>query len=107
MGEWGGFMDAGRNQKWLELLRDYMIDNHINHTFWCLNTNSGDTGGLWTSFAFSPQTGSTIEWDEEKYALLEKALWQTNESGKFIGLDHKNPLGINNTGITVSDYYAN
>ena len=46
IGEWGGHMDGGKNQKWMELLRDYMIDNHINHTFWCLNPNSGDTGGL-------------------------------------------------------------
>ena len=46
IGEWGGHMDKGDNQKWMELLRDYMIANHINHTFWCLNPNSGDTGGL-------------------------------------------------------------
>ena len=46
IGEWGGHMDEGKNQKWMELLRDYMIDNHISHTFWCLNPNSGDTGGL-------------------------------------------------------------
>ncbi len=107
IGEWGGFMDGDRNQKWMELLRDYMIENHINHTFWCLNTNSGDTGGLWTSFGFSPATGSTIEWDAEKYGLFEPSLWQTNKSGKYIGLDHEIPLGINNTGITVTDYYAN
>ena len=107
MGEWGGFMDGDRNEKWLTLLRDYMIENHINHTFWCLNTNSGDTGGLWTSFAFSPATGSEIEWDTEKYALFEPSLWQTGTTGKYIGLDHEVPLGINGTGITVSDYYAN
>ncbi len=107
MGEWGGFMDGDRNQKWLTLLRDYMIENHINHTFWCLNTNSGDTGGLWTSFAFSPATGSTIEWDTEKYALFEPSLWQTAATGKYIGLDHEVPLGINGTGITVTDYYTN
>ncbi len=107
MGEWGGFMDGDRNEKWLTLLRDYMIENHINHTFWCLNTNSGDTGGLWTSFAFSPAEGSTIEWDTEKYALFEPSLWQTGTTGKYIGLDHEVPLGINGTGITVTDYYAN
>lgn len=43
IGEWGGHMDEGKNQKWMELLRDYMVENHINHTFWCLNPNSGDT----------------------------------------------------------------
>ena len=69
------------NEKWMTLLRDYMIENHINHTFWCLNPNSGDTGGLMNS-TFS-------SWDEEKYAMFEPSLWQTSETGKFIGLDHQ------------------
>lgn len=107
IGEWGGHMDGAENQKWMELLRDYMIDNHINHTFWCLNTNSGDTGGLWAGFSYSIDTGTTITWEEEKYALFEKALWQTSETGKYIGLDHQIPLGVNNTGMTVTEYYSN
>lgn len=107
IGEWGGHMDGAENQKWMELLRDYMIDNHINHTFWCLNTNSGDTGGLWAGFSYSIDTGTTITWEEEKYALFEKALWQTSKTGKYIGLDHQIPLGLNNTGMTVTEYYSN
>ncbi|HEX2927307.1 MAG TPA: cellulase family glycosylhydrolase [Ruminiclostridium sp.] len=94
IGEWGGFMDGGKNQKWMTLLRDYMIKKHINHTFWCINPNSGDTGGLigndWAT------------WDEEKYGFLKPALWQTN--GKFIGLDHQIPLGKN--GISLNQYYG-
>lgn len=111
IGEWGGHMDDGKNQKWLELLRDYMIDNHINHTFWCLNINSGDTGGLWKNLSCGQQAGSTkIEWDEEKYDLFEKSLWQTSKTGKYIGLDHKKPLGadengISKNGISVTEYY--
>ena len=97
IGEWGGHMDGGKNQKWMELLRDYMIDNHINHTFWCLNPNSGDTGGLLDS--------SFTVWDDEKYDLFEPSLWQTSKTGKYIGLDHQQPLGVNGTGISVSDYY--
>ncbi len=99
IGEWGGHMDGAENQKWMTLLRDYMIDNHINHTFWCLNPNSGDTGGLLDS--------SFAVWDEEKYGLFEPSLWQTNETGKYIGLDHQIPLGQNGTGMTVTEYYAN
>ncbi len=95
IGEWGGHMDSGKNQKWMELLRDYMVDNHINHTFWCLNPNSGDTGGLLNA-TFS-------EWDDEKYALFEKSLWQTT-SGKYIGLDHQTALGAN--GLSLSEFYA-
>ncbi len=99
IGEWGGHMDGAENQKWMTLLRDYMIDNHINHTFWCLNPNSGDTGGLLDH--------SFKTWDEEKYGLFEPSLWQTTTSGKYIGLDHSQPLGLNGTGITVTDYYVN
>lgn len=106
IGEWGGRMDGKENQKWMELLRDYMIKNHINHTFWCLNTNSGDTGGLWAGLSCGQQAGSTkITWEENKYALMEKSLWQTQETGKYIGLDHQVALGKN--GLSLSDYYEN
>ncbi|ABN54070.1 MAG TPA: endoglucanase [Hungateiclostridium thermocellum] len=95
IGEWGGHMDGGKNQKWMTLLRDYIVQNRIHHTFWCINPNSGDTGGLlgndWST------------WDEAKYALLKPALWQTKD-GKFIGLDHKIPLG--SKGISLGEYYG-
>ncbi len=97
IGEWGGHMDGTKNQKWMELLRDYMIKHHINHTFWCLNPNSGDTAGL-LSYDF-------YSWDEEKYGMFEEALWQTLDSGKYIGLDHQTALGKN--GISLNDFYAN
>lgn len=95
IGEWGGHMDGGKNQKWMTLLRDYMIDNHINHTFWCLNPNSGDTGGL-LGYDFTT-------WDDEKYDLFEPSLWQTATSGTYIGLDHQYKLG--DSGLTVTEYY--
>lgn len=106
MGEWGGRMDGGDNEKWLRLIRDYMIKNHINHTFWCLNDDSGDTGGLWKGIQFQGMENTTvIEWDEEKYDLFEPSLWQTLDSGKYIGLDHQTALGAN--GISLNDFYAN
>ncbi len=97
IGEWGGYMDGAENQKWMELLRDYMINHHISHTFWCLNPNSGDTGGL-LGYDFTT-------WDNDKYSLMEKSLWQTLDSGKYIGLDHQTALGSN--GLSLSDFYAN
>lgn len=57
IGEWGGFMDGGDNEKWMTAMRDYIVDNRIHHTFWCYNANSGDTGGL-VSYDF-------MTWDEE------------------------------------------
>ncbi len=95
IGEWGGHMDKGKNQKWMELLRDYMIDNHISHTFWCINPNSGDTGGL-----LDP---TFMNWDNDKYSLFEKSLWQT-DAGKYIGLDHQVALGKN--GLSLNEFYS-
>uniref|UniRef100_UPI00258D31C7 fibronectin type III domain-containing protein n=1 Tax=Ruminococcus sp. TaxID=41978 RepID=UPI00258D31C7 len=104
IGEWGGHMDGKENQKWMTLLRDYMIKHHISHTFWCLNTNSGDTGGLWDGLGFMAGSGTTIKWNEPKYELFEKALWQTATSGKYIGLDHQVALGKN--GISLNEFYS-
>ena len=95
IGEWGGHMDKAENEKWMELLRDYMVKNHINHTFWCINPNSGDTGGLLDS--------TFMNWDADKYGLFEKSLWQTS-GGKFIGLDHQVALG--KEGMSLSQFYS-
>ena len=112
IGEWGGYMDGAENQKWMELLSQYMIKHHINHTFWCLNTNSGDTRGLWAQFSYNlndvtdKSNGTTITWEEDKYALFETTLWQTATTGKYIGLDHQTPLGINGTGLSLNEFYT-
>lgn len=90
IGEWGGFMKEP-NLKWMTYMRQLISENHLNHTFWCYNANSGDTGGL--------VLDDFQTWDEEKYAFVKEVLWQ--ESGKFVGLDHKIPLGEN--GITLTD----
>lgn len=102
IGEWGGWVDeehdeTGENVHWMQELRDYMIDKHIHHTFWCFNENSSDTGGLvYDNFQ---------KWDDVKYDFIKSALWQT-DSGKFISLDHQIPLGTAGNGISLSDYYS-
>ena len=100
MGEWGGFIDkehdgSGANQEWMKVLRDYMIEKHIHHTFWCYNWNSGDTGGLVLE--------DMTTWDMDKYNLVKPALWQ-DENGVFISLDHKYKVGAN--GQSLSEYYS-
>jgi aryl-phospho-beta-D-glucosidase BglC (GH1 family) len=98
IGEWGGFLDGGPNEKWMTALRDLVVENRIHQTFWCINPNSGDTGGL--------LLGDWKSWDEEKYALLKPALWQ--HGGKFVSLDHEVPLGGagSTTGISLTDVYG-
>ncbi len=90
IGEWGGFMREP-NLTWMTYLRKLIKDNRINHTFWCFNSNSGDTGGL--------VLDDFTTWDTEKYNFVKEVLWQQN--GKFVGLDHEIPLGSN--GITLSE----
>ncbi len=89
IGEWGGFMREP-NLKWMTYMRQLIKENHLNHTFWCFNANSGDTGGL--------VLDDFTTWDEEKYTFVKEVLWQ--ENGKFVGLDHAVALGDN--GITLS-----
>ncbi len=92
IGEWGGFM-TGDNLTWMEYMRQLIGEYRLNHTFWCFNANSGDTGGL--------VLDDFTTWDEEKYEFVREVLWQT-EDGTFIGLDHAVPLGSN--GITLTEY---
>jgi aryl-phospho-beta-D-glucosidase BglC (GH1 family) len=91
IGEWGGYMTEP-NVTWMTYLRQLISENKINHTFWCFNANSGDTGGL--------VKDDFMTWDEEKYEFVKEVLWQKND--KFVGLDHEIPLGEN--GITLSEY---
>ncbi len=89
IGEWGGFMKEP-NLTWMTYMRQLIKENKLNHTFWCFNANSGDTGGL--------VLDDFTTWDEEKYAFVKEVLWQ--ENGSFVGLDHAIPLGDN--GITLT-----
>ena len=84
IGEWGGFMREP-NLKWMTYMRQLIKEYRINHTFWCYNANSGDTGGL--------VLDDFTTWDTEKYNFVKEVLWQ--ENGKFVGLDHEIPLGVN------------
>ena len=46
IGEWGGHY-TGSNQVWLEAMGNYLLSKGMtDQFFWCLNPNSGDTGGL-------------------------------------------------------------
>lgn len=86
IGEWGGHMTE-TNLPWMTHLRTLIGKYRLHHTFWCLNPNSGDTGGLLLD--------DFITWDEEKTTFVQAVLWQ--EDGAFIGLDAEVPLGSHGT----------
>ncbi|HOV26844.1 MAG TPA: cellulase family glycosylhydrolase [Pseudobacteroides sp.] len=110
LGEWGGLTEGGDklldlNKKYLRCMRDYIIENkyQLHHTFWCINIDSADTGGLFTRDEGTPfEGGRDLKWNDNKYDnYLLPTLW-TNSEGKFVGLDHKIPLGKN--GISLSEF---
>jgi len=45
IGEWGGLYD-GQDQIWMDAFTDYQQERKLLQFFWCLNPDSGDTGGL-------------------------------------------------------------
>ena len=91
IGEWGGFMTEP-NITWMTYMRQLIKTYHLNHTFWCLNANSGDTGGLLLD--------DFTSWDQTKYNFVKEVLWQ--EGGRFVGLDHAIPLGVNGKKLSES-----
>ncbi|ROP29399.1 cellulase family glycosylhydrolase [Couchioplanes caeruleus] len=99
IGEWGGRLGQDpRQDKWMTALRDLIVEKGLHQTFWVLNPNSGDTGGLllddWKT------------WDEQKYALLRPALWEYQ--GKFVSLDHQVRLGGagSTTSLNLAERYG-
>jgi hypothetical protein len=71
IGEWGGFMKEP-NLTWMTYLRKLIKTNKLNHTFWCFNSNSGDTGGL--------VLGDFVTWDEEKYKFVKEVCGKKAEN---------------------------
>jgi len=96
IGEWGGLL-GGDNQRWMEALAGFIDQEGLNHTFWCLNFDSHDTGGL---------VDSSGDFDNAKYSIIEKSLWK-NGGGKYIGLDHDVILGSPDTGTNIGILYGN
>ena len=62
-------------------LRDFIQENRLHHTFWCLNRSSIGTEGIFTG-------GNWEGIDYDKMAFLDPVLWQ-DSSGRHVGLDHQ------------------
>jgi endoglucanase len=99
MGEWGGRLGQDpRQDRWMTALRDLIVETGMHQTFWCINPNSGDTGGLLLD--------DWVTWDEQKYTMLKPTLFQFNN--KFVSLDHQVRLGGagSTTGISLAERYS-
>jgi endoglucanase len=59
LGEFGTRLQDASDIQWFNALAEYIKANNLSFTFWCLNPNSGDTGGLlnddWTTIIQSKQ----------------------------------------------------
>ncbi|ELR21743.1 cellulase (glycosyl hydrolase family 5) subfamily protein [Acanthamoeba castellanii str. Neff] len=79
IGEWGGHY-TGSNQVWLEAMGNYLLSKRMtDQFFWCLNPNSGDTGGLLQNDWTTPE--------QSKLTLLAKVVpaptkFTTNANGQ-------------------------
>ena len=46
LGEFGTRYETASDRAWLQKMATYVADKDLSFTFWCLNPNSGDTGGI-------------------------------------------------------------
>ncbi|HEY6072145.1 MAG TPA: cellulase family glycosylhydrolase, partial [Anaerolineales bacterium] len=46
IGEFGTRLETEKDRQWLEGLQNYILSKGLSWTFWSLNPNSGDSGGL-------------------------------------------------------------
>ena len=65
IGEWGGFTDK-ETLKWLRCIKRLIAGYRLNFSFWCLNPESPDTGGLLKD--------DFRTWDEDKFSLVKEIL---------------------------------
>lgn len=75
VGEFGGrSVDTSSVEgKWQNKLVDYIKENDLYWTYWCLNPNSGDTGGLLLDDWYS--------WNNPKQAMLDRIMKPLDGSG--------------------------
>src|SRR5258706_1217200 len=46
VGEFGTKLETDKDRQWFQKFQSYIQSKHLNWTFWSLNPDSGDTGGL-------------------------------------------------------------
>lgn len=94
LGEFGTHLQLTSDIQWLTALTRYLKDNpSISWTFWSLNPNSGDTGGI--------LNGDWTTVNEAKMALLRPILFPLDGSGT----NNPPPVSVvtSAAGVTVSE----
>ncbi len=76
IGEWGTRYETQSDQTWMQSLASYVQSKGLSYTFWSLNPDSGDTGGLLKDDWISVQ--------EQKQAILSKILYPFIDSGSSL-----------------------
>ena len=72
IGEFGTRYESVRDRQWLQAFQSYIRRNKLGWTFWSLNPNSGDTGGLLLD--------DWISVDQSKQNVLKKIQYPLIES---------------------------
>lgn len=70
VGEWGGFY-TGKDRVWQDEFAKYLQRNQLSSFYWCLNPNSGDTGGLLDSEWTAPEKAKLQLLDSLPVSLLQ------------------------------------
>jgi hypothetical protein len=71
VGAWGGVLREP-NTNWMAPFVQLLKTYELSFTYWCLNPNSGDTGGLLKD--------DWITWDEEKWQFIKPAFYSDSSA---------------------------
>jgi endoglucanase len=71
IGEFGTKLVDSKDIVWLGKLRDYIQANAVDWTFWDLNPDSGDTGGILQADWNTVESGKMTYLNPIKYALID------------------------------------
>jgi aryl-phospho-beta-D-glucosidase BglC (GH1 family) len=71
VGEFGTRFETKKDQQWLQAFQNYIQSNELNWTFWSLNPDSGDTGGLLLDNWFSVNQAKQFILKQIQYPFIE------------------------------------
>jgi len=71
IGEFGTRYESEKDRQWLQTFQKYILQNQLGWTFWSLNPNSGDTGGLLLDDWVSVHGEKQAILEQIQYSLIE------------------------------------